>query len=320
MHILKQEIFFKKFTGVSFVFFYDQSWNKIVFVFTMLMLFVFFIFNCVVFLMSVSSLFYKPIPRDCLYPVSTESGHDVVIGQLKNLPVLGDAVLGVSGLATLNLSAIREGISDVYVFDIANSVSHFWTQILPILAECEEADQAAQKIEEVLLSFESIYFKEAKLVSPFNMLPIDEKAHKAAELAIGRLRAEIGSYTSFLSDPIRYSRIHTLAKEGRIHFYQGDLADPRNKDRILNYFRTKGIVFDTIYLSNIEHCLSDLRSVEAFPKFTKGLESLSLSIPHKVAVDECGRQQLIRGRGNYFGHSQPSSFTSGLTSCSEDSV
>ena len=80
------------------------------------------------------SLFCKSLSQDCLYPISTESEHGALVEQLKNLPVLGDAVLGVSGLSTLNISAVREGISDIYVFDLANSVSHFWTQIIPILA------------------------------------------------------------------------------------------------------------------------------------------------------------------------------------------
>jgi light-regulated signal transduction histidine kinase (bacteriophytochrome) len=238
---------------------------------------------------------------DCLYPISTQKEHPAVIKQLSNLPVIGNAVFGVSGLSTLNIAAVREGISDIYVFDLASSVSHFWAQILPILATNVEADQAARKIEEVLATDASIYFSQAKIRLPFNSRSLEDKVLKTAELAIAGLRREIEAGTSFLSDPDRYSRIHRLAKEGRIHFTQGDLADPRNKSRILTYFMDNGVIFDTIYLSNIFYCLQDLRSLEAFPKFVEGLKNLNAStIPHEISEDTHGRQHLIKGRGVFF--------------------
>ncbi len=246
--------------------------------------------------MSMPALFCKQIVPDCVYPISTERSHDAAVQHLESLPPLGNAVFGVSALATLNFASQRAEVSNIYIFDLANSVSHFWEKILPILSEQEDPSHAAQKIEEELSVSKEIYFQNAILARPFHKLRGIEKIDKALELATNGLRCEFGNGTSFLASPMRYSRIHDLAKQGRIHFYQADLADPRNVRRIAEYFQESRVVFDAVYLSNIGSSLQDLRSIKAFSDLQKELIGLGPSVPHFILVDHSGNQSVIPGR------------------------
>ncbi len=247
---------------------------------------------------SIPSLFFRTLSQDCLYPTTTEKNHDKVLQQLQRLPRIGNAVLGVSGLASLNIASVREGITDVYIFDLADSVAHFWMKLVPILAACEDIEQAAQAIGEELENSSSVYFRQAECDSLDEELDPEERIQRIVQSAISRLDGEITSKTSFLSDPVRYARIHQLAKEGHIHFAKGDLTDKRNVNKIVSYFKSQGITLDTIYLSNIEHTITDLRQFEGFSFWPSALLQLGSRSPYCVKVDERGFQKLVAvGRG-----------------------
>lgn len=240
------------------------------------------------------SLFCRPLSQDCLYPTTTEKGHGIVVQQLQQLPEIGNAILGVSGLVSLNIAAVREGITDVYIFDLADSVAHFWEKLVPILAECKDPKDAVQKIGEELENSSSEYFRQSMFRSLGEDYDEEERTQRIARSAISRLDDEVAKKTSFLSDPVRYTRIHELAKEGRIHFAKGDLTDKRNVTRIVSYFKQEGVTLDTIYLSNIQHTIRDLRQLEGILSWPSALRDLGTVLPYFVQVDERGRQNLVR--------------------------
>lgn len=216
---------------------------------------------------------------------------------LVNLQSMGFAGLGTSCLSSLNLFSHRENITAIYIVDVSEKVMRFWEKLIPILKNNSDKDKTLNEIKNLITTNKQSYFAARAENNIKNSLK-HTSVQAVFENTLDVLHYEYAHNLSFLSTPIRYERIHVIAKNGNIRLIRADLRNPAHTTLLVEHLKENR--FDTVYASNIIDSFQEenKKTVQLFFSQIRKLNQPPFQSAHLVFATDIQsflRQQIQNG-------------------------
>lgn len=221
-----------------------------------------------------------------LYVYTNELGSDKTLSKLIKIPLRGNAIIGVSGLFTLNVVCARQKasikhpsereIDYLIMVDEAKIVQQFWNDIKEVFVLAKGREDFLENFKKCLL--------------------IDKRNYLSEDSHYGWFEQNVSSLSRSFEwlYSENFKKIHRIFKKNRFLFLPLDLKDKKNCAKLGRILQEQSIEVDTIYTSNIK----DFLRPNEFEFFGDSITSLIK--PGTIVVDTLERPYKITKRFDFF--------------------
>lgn len=186
---------------------------------------------------------------------TNEQRTDVTLDILRNNPITGNTVFGVSCFFTLDAAAVRgtkclkseRSIERIVIFDRGVRVEHFWNKAEEIIKTSDNRLDVIDRIHTLLENNSQRYFGGSSFL-----------VEDGLEITCAAFNHTIDQNLSWLSDDTRFTVIKEIFDRNHFIFKRVDLFDPAATKVFSELMKEENMTLDTAYLSNInEYCKTD---------------------------------------------------------------
>jgi hypothetical protein len=194
-----------------------------------------------------------------IFLTTNEEDHPKILEELKKEPIHGNtfmemesqggqAIIGVSGFAALNMVAIRGEeasgntgkIDTLIIIDRSAKVGAFWKAMQEIITSSQTRHEVLEKLDKLV---HSEMFAVKDLPSNIKYEPLDD------------LHKEVTKDLSWLSSTRRFKKVKDIFDSGRFIFKCIDITDEQAMQSLQEALEKSKCVVDTLYVSNISEYL-----------------------------------------------------------------
>lgn len=179
-----------------------------------------------------------PLQTDCMvYLKTNETGADRTIEKIKSLEIIGNAIMGVSGLFTLDLVAARKNslvgrIDYLIMCDISKKVESFWNDFNDVML-------ASINKEHFLKNFTSLLSEKLFYLEGYRQDDIPWSVNY------------ILNGSEWFKDNDSFNFVHQIFLTRRFAFIPLDLSDSNSCHLVAKALKTNNIFIDVFYASNV---------------------------------------------------------------------